>query len=302
MGAAYRKGYEAFQAADHDPQAGDKAVQGMDREPSKLLDEAAELIAKASADTAGQAAQRASQATTVSLIVMLAVCAASVVGALLFSRSVVRPIGQAVQVSQAVAKGDLTVATPSAGRDEIAQLLNALHDMQGSLALVVRSLADRLARSVGPDTLPYPLLCDADGVLYDLLDIPTRSGALSTYSLEAWQIMRDAKRRGYHSPANGQQQRPLTLVLDKDGTVLFSHYGASLTDVPADCGAAQSLLEDLDVAKPVDVDDADVTIYADPGAAPDIPGLTPHVHEYAQPNLGETGVFSVFDDAYKDEE
>ena len=56
------------------------------------------------------------------------------------------------------------------------------------------------------------------------------------------------------------------------------------------------------VAKPVDVDDADVTIYADPGAAPDIPGLTPHVHEYAQPNLGETGVFSVFDDAYKDEE
>ena len=60
----------------------------------------------------------------------------------------------------------------------------------GSLALVVRSRADRLARSVGPDTLPYPLLCDADGVLYDLLDIPTRSGALSTYSLEAWQIMR----------------------------------------------------------------------------------------------------------------
>ena len=175
-------------------------------------------------------------------------------------------------------------------------------DACGSLALVVRSRADRLARSVGPDTLPYPLLCDADGVLYDLLDIPTRSGALSTYSLEAWQIMRDAKRRGYHSPANGQQQLPLTLVLDKDGTVLFSHYGASLTDVPADCGAAQSLLEDLDVAKPVDVDDADVTIYADPGAAPDIPGLTPHVHEYAQPNLGETGVFSVFDDAYKDEE
>ena len=172
----------------------------------------------------------------------------------------------------------------------------------GSLALVVRSRADRLARSVGPDTLPYPLLCDADGVLYDLLDIPTRSGALSTYSLEAWQIMREAKRQGYQAAKGQMQQLPLTLILDKDGTVLFSHYGASLTDVPADCGAAQSLLEDLDVAKPVDVDDADVTIYADPGAAPDIPGLTPHVHEYAQPNLGETGVFSVFDDAYKDEE
>lgn len=114
--------------------------------------------------------------------------------------------------------------------------------------------------------------------------------------------MRDAKRRGYHSPG----QRSAAAAADP-GTGQGRHgavqpYGASLTDVPADCGAAQSLLEDLDVAKPVDVDDADVTIYADPGAAPDIPGLTPHVHEYAQPNLGETGVFSVFDDAYKDEE
>ena len=172
----------------------------------------------------------------------------------------------------------------------------------GGFALVVRSRADKLSRSIGPNTLPYPLLCDAEGVLYDHLDIPQSSSALMTYSLEGWRILREAKRQGYQAAKGQMQQLPLTLVLDKDGTVLFSHYGASLTDVPADCGAAQSLLEDLDVAKPVDVDDADVTIYADPGAAPDIPGLTPHVHEYAQPNLGETGVFSVFDDAYKDEE
>ena len=148
MGAAYRKGYEAFQAADHDPQAGDKAVQGMDREPSQLLDQAGDLIAKASAEVAADAAHRASQATTISLLVMLVVCAASVVGALLFSRSVVRPIGRAVQVSQAVASGDLTAATPTQGRDEIAQLLNALHDMQGSLARVVqrvRTNADSVA-------------------------------------------------------------------------------------------------------------------------------------------------------------
>ena len=55
----------------------------------------------------------------------------------------------------------------------------------GGFALVVRSRADKLSRAVGPDTLPYPLLCDAKGVLYDLLDIPARSGALATYSLEA---------------------------------------------------------------------------------------------------------------------
>ena len=44
MGTDYRKGLEAFHSAGQDPQAGDQAVKGMDREPAKLLDQAGELI------------------------------------------------------------------------------------------------------------------------------------------------------------------------------------------------------------------------------------------------------------------
>ncbi|MEG0195524.1 MAG: hypothetical protein RR698_20440, partial [Stenotrophomonas sp.] len=73
MGTAYRQGFEAFKAAGHDPLVGDKAVQGMDREPSQLLDQAGELIASASHDIATQAATAAQRATTISLVVMLAV-------------------------------------------------------------------------------------------------------------------------------------------------------------------------------------------------------------------------------------
>ena len=115
----------------------------------------------------------------------------------------------------------------------------------GGFALVVRSRADKLSRSIGPNTLPYPLLCDAEGVLYEHLDIPQSSSALMTYSLEGWRILREAKRQGYQA-AKGQMQQ-LTLILDKDGTVLFCHYGASLTDVPTDCEAMQSLLEELEL-------------------------------------------------------
>ena len=116
----------------------------------------------------------------------------------------------------------------------------------GGFAMVVRSDPARLASSVGPRTLPYPLLCDADGVLYDLLDIPVRSGFWRTCSLEAWQILKKARRRGYNAPAGAPQQMPLTLILDAEGRVLFCHYGTSLTDVPADCGAMQELLDELD--------------------------------------------------------
>jgi methyl-accepting chemotaxis protein len=148
MGAAYRKGFEAFKAADHDPQAGDKAVAGMDREPAQLLDQAGGLIAKASSEVAERAAATAQRATTISLVVMLVVCAVGIGGAVAFSRTVVNPLDNAVRVSQAVAGGDLTVARQVHGKDEIALLLNALHDMQSSLSRVVsnvRNNADSVA-------------------------------------------------------------------------------------------------------------------------------------------------------------
>ncbi|MFI8615024.1 methyl-accepting chemotaxis protein [Acidovorax sp. NPDC077693] len=148
MGVAYRKGFEAFKAAGHDAETGDKAVQGMDREPSQLLDQAGDLIAKASSEVAAGAAGAARQATTISLVVMLVVCALGMAGAVAFSRTVVNPLDNAVRVSQAVASGDLTVAQPVRGKDEIALLQNALHAMQLSLSGVVshvRHNADNVA-------------------------------------------------------------------------------------------------------------------------------------------------------------
>ncbi len=117
----------------------------------------------------------------------------------------------------------------------------------GGFAMVVRSEPARLAPSIGPGTLPFPLLCDVEGVLYDYLDIPTRTGFWRTCSLEAWQIIKKARNRGYEVSMHAAQQMPLTLILDADGTVLFCHYGNSLTDVPADCGAMQELLDELDL-------------------------------------------------------
>lgn len=205
-----------------------------------------------------------------------------------------------------------------------AQTYPALRD--GALALVVRSRADKLASSIGPDTLPYPLLCDSDGVLYDFLDIPQNSNALMTYSLEGWRILREAKKQGYRSAKGTPQQLPLTLILDTDGTVLFSHYGASLTDVPEDCSAMQSLLEELDLTPDMPEIEAETfsSIYPNaqvsaPEPAEEIPDETPPrprrrrrrrasteeftrpVREYNTPDLAKTAVVNLFDDPYEDD-
>ena len=71
----------------------------------------------------------------------------------------------------------------------------ALQD--GGFALVVRSRADKLSRSIGPNTLPYPLLCDAEPVCCtSTWTFPTSSSTLMTYSLEGWRILREAQAPG----------------------------------------------------------------------------------------------------------
>jgi methyl-accepting chemotaxis protein len=57
--------------------------------------------------------------------------------AVLLSRSITRPLAQALEQAQAVAGGDLTRRVEVKGQDEVAGLLRALADMQGKLVALV---------------------------------------------------------------------------------------------------------------------------------------------------------------------
>ena len=196
-----------------------------------------------------------------------------------------------------------------------ADTYTSLHD--GGFALVVRSRADKLARSIGPDTLPYPLLCDAAGVLYEHLSIPTSKSTLMSYSLEGWRILREAKKQGYQPVKGAEQQLPLTLILDRDGTVLFCHYGASLTDVPEDCAAIQSLLEEMELTPGLEPEEDELpyeelqtAVAAEsrprsrhgrerPEITDEFRPIRP-VRAYPESDLEKTSMFGLFDDPYDD--
>ena len=137
MGEGYRKGFEAFKSAGFEPSAGDGAVAGVDREPSALLEQAVQKIAADSAQVSAKAAIDARHATEISVALMLAVLALAMIGGVMFSRTVSLPLGHALRCAQAVATGNLSMDFDSSGKDEIAQLLAALKDMQSSLSLVV---------------------------------------------------------------------------------------------------------------------------------------------------------------------
>jgi len=71
---------------------------------------------------------------------MAVIAAAGVIGAILFSRRIVKPVDNAVQLARKVASGDLRSDIDTRSTDEIGQLVVALRDMQDSLRRLVGTI------------------------------------------------------------------------------------------------------------------------------------------------------------------
>jgi len=141
MGVKYRGGLDAFKASGFDPKAGDLAVRGIDRAPTRLLEEAAHVIQDAAVRETAAAQTRADAAIDVSLLVMGVFTLLAIVAcAALLVRVVVRPIREASEVADVVASGDLTVRVESRSQDEIGRLLEALDRMRQGLADAVGTI------------------------------------------------------------------------------------------------------------------------------------------------------------------
>jgi len=143
MGESYHKGFDAFKAAGFDSAVGDTAVQGMDREPVKLLDEAGDKIAADSAAVSALVAASGKRATIISLGLMLFTCAFGVVGGVLLSRSILKQLGgepqAAAELARLVAAGDLSVHLDLKQGDSTSMMAR-LAQMQTSLASVVSTV------------------------------------------------------------------------------------------------------------------------------------------------------------------
>ncbi|WP_347555628.1 methyl-accepting chemotaxis protein [Robbsia sp. KACC 23696] len=79
--------------------------------------------------------------TTSVVIIVLAFAFGGMI-ALLITRSIVTPVREAVLVAETVARGDLTMRIDVRGRDEMAQLLGALSNMNEKLATMVSQVRD----------------------------------------------------------------------------------------------------------------------------------------------------------------
>jgi methyl-accepting chemotaxis protein len=136
----YREAFEAYKASGFDFAAGDRAARGKDREAATTLLELQGALAKQEAATSTYAASNAKSATQLSLLVMVSVVLAAMVGAIHMSRQIVVSLSSAVNVADKVAHGDLTHAIEPRSSDEIGALLQSLKAMQSNLVTLVSSV------------------------------------------------------------------------------------------------------------------------------------------------------------------
>ena len=129
-------------------------------------------------------------------------------------------------------------------REYISRYIKTLPDLKGvRLACVVRSSPRQVAQTLEGRQLPFTLICARPGVLYNFLGVET--AGLLNWSCEAQRIIRSAQSRGLRYDRKAPQLLPLTLVIGREGAILFTHYGRNLTDMPGDCGAICSLCDEV---------------------------------------------------------
>ena len=119
----------------------DALVKGIDREPTRKIDDIVTFIGENAHRTAleMEEANQSSykRAITVMLVTLLAtlVIGSAIVVSLI--RSITQPLDEAVCMAQTVASGDLRTEVTARTKDEIGELLTALKLMQGNLCNIV---------------------------------------------------------------------------------------------------------------------------------------------------------------------
>ncbi len=140
MSVDYQKNFEVFKDAGLDATGSNAVVAAIGQEPTQILGDAVKRIQATSVAMSIRTAIDAMKSLMVSIVLMFVTFGAGLGGAIVFSRSITRPLQRAVDVARTVALGNLINDIDARGSDEISGLLRALKDMQGSLGDVVSSV------------------------------------------------------------------------------------------------------------------------------------------------------------------
>ena len=139
----YEAGLNAFKAADFDPSVGDKAVTGIDREPTKMLSDCAAFINKKATETNDELAASSSRVVFWSEFLVAGFGLAIIVLVLVtLKNSFVTPLLAVLKHIEVLSQGHLTTRLRLNQQGELGELNRNLDRMQDSLINVIAAVKD----------------------------------------------------------------------------------------------------------------------------------------------------------------
>ena len=146
MGEAYRRGVEEYKASGFVTQQGDKAVKGIDREPTTLLDQAAAELAQSVQQLSTKTDEDAQAAMREGITLMMLAIVVTFV-ALLWSirRMVLQPMDRMVQQLSRLADGNFTEVITNGSHDEIGRLAKSAEKIRQELGMALHQVVESAA-------------------------------------------------------------------------------------------------------------------------------------------------------------
>lgn len=146
MAQKYREGFQAYVDSNYNHKAGDKAVKGIDRAPTKSLDELIEIIGKQTAEKEQAIISSSESALTILLPLTLLATLATILGLVWFLRkNIAGPLSFLLKEIDSFSKGDFSAHIKVEGTGEVLALNQGLSNMQGNMRNIMGQLANDAA-------------------------------------------------------------------------------------------------------------------------------------------------------------
>jgi len=179
----------------------------------KQLNDLAELFSKQVAIESQKSATHYETSRTI-VSVFIALAALATVGlAMLLTRSIVRPLNEALSAAESVAQGDLTRPIATHGNDEVTRLLKALATMQQNLRETLQAISGSATQlATAADELNAVTLDSTQGLQQQNNEIEQAATAVNEMTIAVEEVARnavstsDATRQSSESAHLGQER------------------------------------------------------------------------------------------------
>lgn len=135
MGRDYRKGLDTFRSSGFEVAAGDQAVAGIDRNPARLIDDAAAAV-RSHSQAQAKALNKTVEARSLIFagLLIASIVVGTIVLMLILMSSVVRPAQKLTSQIARLGKGDLSDPVTLERNDELGELANAARSLHSFLS------------------------------------------------------------------------------------------------------------------------------------------------------------------------